>query len=208
MEFDHFAYENGDVDVFCKVNRRWKPWVMVRPSVALMGIAEGERGLFAARDMPTGTVIGRYVGHVLGLEGDRVVERKINRMEKGPEGRYILNVEGVYVDGNCPLQSDLQQLQRTGRVIFPNESWTWPGALVHLANDARNAPYVNNMAILPDGMAVTSCHVPGFAPGNEGESEFLWCYGDPYWEMVADQEAAQKKKRQEAERRERAAKRS
>jgi hypothetical protein len=211
MKFDSFTYTNGNIDVFLFEKGRWKPWVLVRPSAILSGVAKNERGVFAAQNTKKGTVIGRYVGRLIGRAGDPATEACVKKLEDSGKGQYLITLEGIFVDGNQPTQSEQQQLTVAGDVLFPQEEWTYPGAYIHLLNDGRNTPYENNVAVESDGRTVLTRDVPAYSPDAsndvKGDSELCWSYGQNFWTAREELALKEKRNRQSADRSQRAAKR-
>lgn len=213
MEFDSFTHTNGNVDVFHRQNGRWKPWVLVRPSAMLNGIAGNERGVFAAQALEKGTVIGRYVGRLLGRAEDPATQAIERELEDSGQGEYLIRLQGIVVDGNSPTQSEQEQFALAGRVLFQRNQWTYPGAYIHLLNDGRNTPYVNNVAVEPDGRAILTRDVPAYPSSLEAsvdekaDSELCWSYGGQYWVGREESAARERKRQQNANRNLRAAKR-
>jgi hypothetical protein len=213
MKFDSFTYTNGDIDVFVFENGKWKPWVLVRPSAILSNFAGNERGVFAAQNMRKDTVIGRYVGRLLGRSGDSATEAYVRELEESGQGDYLITIEGLFVDGNRPTQVEQEQIAIAGRVLFPQEDWSYPGAYIHLLNDGRNTPYENNVAVNPDGRATLTRDVPAYPASPEAsvdekaDSELRWFYGPSFWSRKEKEAATDRRKRQSADRSQRAAKR-
>ena len=162
--------------------------------------------------MPAGTVFGRYLGFVLGKSGKRAVEKEAKALEDAGKASYLLTIKGIVVDGSRPPQSDEEQLKAAGKVLFPADEYDYPGAYTHLMNDARRTGYDDNVDIDRDGFAVTKVDVPAYDPKGSHEakalSELCWDYTDSYWHMMDAMMAANKKRKGDAARNERSAKRA
>jgi hypothetical protein len=59
-------------------------------------------------------------------------------------GDAIVDIDGYYVNGRQRTQSNEKQEELFGRVIFKQPEWSWPGAFIHLANDAHGTERTNN----------------------------------------------------------------
>ncbi|GAQ91169.1 hypothetical protein KFL_007380040 [Klebsormidium nitens] len=204
---------NKEVDVCLLEGNHCWPWVLIRRSEALRGIGKAnELGLFAARPMPAGTVIGRYMGFLLGKSGNREVEREAKVLEAAGKAAYLLTIRGIIVDGSRPPQSDVEQLAVAGEVLFPADEYEYPGAHMHMMNDGYRTPYPNNVKIDSDGFAITKVDVPAYNPKGsreaKGLSELLWDYRESYWELMDSLLAANKRRKGDEARNERRAKRA
>lgn len=207
-------HPDGTADVYRLVEPDlYELWVVVRPSIALKALGlHGELGVFAAHRMPEGTTIGRYVGRVLGKEKSRLVEEETAALEATDQSDYLLiTLHGLIVDGARPPQSDAEQLACAGQVLFSNADWTYPGAFVHLFNDNKDTGLPENVTVDADGFAVTLDNIPAYRANASDEvnveSELLWPYGNDYWAMISRRQARERRKRSNAERNQRAAKR-
>ena len=189
MEFDHFTYPTGDIDVYRRVLREtvvdtdqsvdqsasvWIAWVKVRES-QIAG-----KGLFAARDFAANETIGRYTGFIIGKASSSdkdPVEILVKKLGAYPEGDAITNVNGYYIDARLPMQSNAEQasLIRRPRAFMPQPNWGWPGAHVHIANDPRGTKHEPNVQLTRGGYLET------LRPVKSGE-ELMWAYGEKYWE--------------------------
>jgi hypothetical protein len=157
--------------------------------VVLKGVGgEDEVGLFAARPMPAGTIVGKYKGYVLGPERKSSVEKEAKALEDAGTGAYLLTMGDIVVDGRRPPQSDEQQQAVARRVLFPAAEQDYPGPRVHLMNDAYRTGYENNVIVNSIGYAVTSVFVPTFDPAASHEanalSKLLSDYGTRFWQVL------------------------
>lgn len=169
MVLDEFKYQDGRVDVHRRLDGRWVPWVHVGASQT----PTHGRGLYALRDFAEGETVGRYTGRILGKASD--VQAYVDALSCAPSGDAIVNVLGYFVDGRRDVQSNDEQLAQFGRVIMRQPDWAWPGAYVHIANDAHGTGRRNNCQVTFGGYLETLHRVPKGA-------ELLWSYGDAYWE--------------------------
>lgn len=186
MEFDHFRYGNGDVDVFRRMEvggvRQWAPWVLVRDSAVVDG---GGKGLFAARAFPPNTCLGRYVGEIMGRAADEATLRAKDRRVHNGRGDAIVAIKGYLVDGRRPLQSNDVQVARFGTEVINATKWEYPGVHAHFCNDATGTGRSNNCRMMPAGYLVTTKAVPAYR-ANNAASELLWSYGTEYWGVHKD----------------------
>ena len=181
-DLDYFKYANGDVDVFRRTTRGWELWVLVRESVA---IPRGGKGLFAGRAFSKGDRIGRYVGRILGKARDP----KLMDVTYTVEGDAIIDLGGYLIDGRRKVQSNDIQKEKFGKVVLKQPEWSWPGAYVHLANDARGSGHKNNARITPKGHMELTRRLPAYDASKPHaqnvSSEILWSYGRDYWRNTA-----------------------
>lgn len=186
MDLDEFKYANGDVDVFLRVGNAWVPWVLVRPST----IPGAGKGLFAAQPFPAGTCIGRFVGKILGRAADAADDARVHRMSQTVAGDAIVNVNGFFVDGRQPVQSNAAQEGRFGRVVFRQPDWSWPGVHAHLANDSRGTRLRPNTHLSTGGYLETTRRTPAYDSSlphaHNSASEILWSYGHAYWDTIGN----------------------
>ena len=182
MDFDHFTYANGNVDIYCRAGSNWVLWALVRDSVV---VPRGGKGLFAARPFAEGQCVGRYVGRVLGRPSDPAVQRASQTVH----GDAIVTIQGFDVDGRRPVQSNEEQLRLCGRVIFKQPNWSWPGVYAHIANDAWGTGREYNAMVTQGGYMYAKRRIPSYdfarPHSQNGASEILWPYGPGYWEETA-----------------------
>lgn len=181
LVLDYFRYGNGDVDVYRKVGRAWQLWVLVRDSVLI----SGGKGLFAAKSFARDEFVGRYVGEILGKAADARVRREAERRTLTVDGDAIVNIAGFFVDGRRPVQSNAVQLDRFGTVVLPQPQWGYPGAYVHICNDARGTGRPNNCRLTFGGYLEATRAVPAYRfdvpHSRNAASELVWSYGGEYW---------------------------
>jgi hypothetical protein len=171
----------GDINVYRRVEGAlvegalpWIRWVHIRSA------GECGKGLFASRDFQPGETIGRYVGHVMGRaaregEVDGPTDLAARWMGRTVTGDAITNVNGFYIDGRRPVQSNDEQIQLVGEIVLEQPNWAWPGAYIHICNDPRGSSRTANVTITELGFAEAAEFIPR-------DAELLWEYGDKYWE--------------------------
>jgi len=173
MEFNSFPTGR---DVFRRVEGpivdgestyKWIPWVHIRSA------GECGNGLFASRDFRPGEIIGRYVGHVMGRVSE--VQTHADWLGRTVIGDAITNVNGFYIDGRRPVQSNDAQIKLVDEIVVEQPNWAWPGAYIHICNDPRGGSRASNITITELGFAEAMDFIPRGA-------ELLWEYGDEYWE--------------------------
>lgn len=186
MEFDHFTYSCGNVDIFRKVGSNWVPWAMVRDSVA---VPRGGKGLFAARPFEKDECVGRYTGHIMGRRTDPNVARRVERLSHTVQGDAIVTIGGFEVDGRRPVQSNAEQEHLCDRILFKQPNWSWPGVYAHIANDSRGTGMRNNARLTGGGFLEAKRRIPGYnftePHANNVASEILWSYGNNFWKDAA-----------------------
>jgi hypothetical protein len=188
--FHHVMHANGDVDIVLD----GEPYACVRDSC----IAGAGKGLFTCRDLAKGTRIGIYAGAVMGwvsdvrvcdLTSEYITSLDLYINAKTDE-RYV-----IVVDGKHAPQKPRQQLVTLGlahdyimpcEYIAPFDVSDWPGAFVHMANDADGSSghgLVNNCILQSDGVFYATRYVPGtsFDEPDKRASELLHPYGPIYW---------------------------
>jgi len=179
MEFDHFTYSNGDIDIYFRRNHvprstgsssDWIAWVKVRDS-QIAG-----KGLFAARAFKAAETIGRYTGFIIGKASLKSVETEVDTLSATPEGDAISNINGYYIDARRPMQSNAEQasLIMRPRAFMVHPNWSWPGAHVHIANDPRGTKHEPNVHVTRGGFLETLRPIAK-------DEELLWTYGEKYW---------------------------
>jgi hypothetical protein len=192
-----FRYEprpGGDLDIFDKQDGT--PYACVRDSQ----IPGAGKGLYTCRDLKKGTPVGLYCGHVVGWVPTAV--GNASGAKERPDSAYqithTLFIDGVteerwecLVDGARPAQPEHEQrraLNLTPEYPAPFDLAEWPGAYMHLINDADGPCKVpgleNNVQFEEDGMVVAIATVPGSPDPNgpmDPRSELLCGYGAEYW---------------------------
>ena len=144
------------------------PWVHIKQTKS------NGSGLFASCKFEAGETIGRYVGFLIGSTKNESVTAAIKNISESQFGDAIIEVSGIYVDGKQNVQSNAIQTQLFGRVLFDNECWKWPGAYIHMCNDAHRTNQKINIEIDDMGYATATCTI---MPG----SELLLEYGAKWW---------------------------
>jgi hypothetical protein len=185
MVFREHPRGRGDIDIERMVRDQWVPWVLVRDSAAMARLGMRGKGLYAARAFSSGDVIGRYVGRLLGRANDPTIAARVERLSRTPGGDALVTINGFAVNGRKAVQADAAQLADFGKVVFGRDKWPWPGAHIHIANDAHGTTLPNNSVVTPGGYAKAIRDVPAFAPqrtvASNVASELLWSYGEQYW---------------------------
>jgi hypothetical protein len=106
------------------------PWVTVTRSDMLESLGvRGQAGVFAARQFESGETVGRYLGQILGRHKDPRMSAKAESMYAVGTGSFLMGVDGYVVDGSRPPQSDQQQMNMFGRILFPGGRDEYPGSL-------------------------------------------------------------------------------
>lgn len=91
----------------------------------------------------------------------------------------------MVIDAALPVQSDSEQSDVAGTVLFEQTSWSWPGMFAHLANDGRHGQLMDrcNSQVQKQGHLRATGRIPAVDPNNPNwaASEILWDYSDHYW---------------------------
>ena len=182
---DSFVYKNGDVDIFIKHDGAWKLWLVVRESALLKSLGVKQKGLYAATTFPKDTVLGRYVGRILGRVGDPATDQAVDDLSHSMKGDALLELNGFYVDGRRPVQSNEEQRRLFGKIVLKQPDYQWPGMYAHLANDSRGTSRRNTARVTKLGYVKTMRALQPFdfskSIEENAHSEILWSYGPNFW---------------------------
>lgn len=172
--------------------RDQEPWVYIGPSVLLKdhaGSGARELGIFAAREFKLGDPVGMYVGRIVELGAMNTWTALRRASYELCTSKYVvafmntLTRQMLYVDGaRPPLRDDVHSM------VFPRRLYSYPGAHVHMANDAFGFDGVANnctFGVHGEFTAIVES-IPAFDPANPKlESELLVSYGaESYWGQV------------------------
>ena len=192
MEFDHFVYTTGEIDVYRKIGGHWQPWVAVRDSAILGSLGINQHGVYAVRSFRAGERIGRYTGKILGRNGDtQELQERLYRQNRGDALITVFgSANGIVVDGRRPIQSGNAQIDLVGRVVFdPSE---YPGMYAYLMNDPTGTNFQANVQVTTGGYVQALVDIPAF-DFNQSiiqnvSSELIWTY-DQDASFLRDQQA-------------------
>ena len=162
MEFDHFVYETGEIDVYRKIGGHWQSWVAVRDSAILGSIGINQKGVYAARPFRAGERIGRYTGRILGRNGDtQELQERLYRQNRGDALITVFgSTNGIVVDGRRPVQSENAQINLVGRVVFDTSEY--PGMYAHLMNDPTGTNHQASVQVTAHGYVRALVDIPAF----------------------------------------------
>lgn len=194
-----FRYEprsGGDFDIYEKQDGTL--FACVRDSQ----IPGAGKGLYTCRDLKKGDPVGLYCGRVVGWYAPDAADGGGGGGGGGASNAYqithALFIDSktgerweCLVDGARPVQPEREQRQAlnlTPDYPAPFDPAEWPGAYMHLINDADGpckVPGLTNNALLEeDGMVVAIAPVPGSRDPDapmDPRSELLCSYGAAYW---------------------------
>lgn len=151
--------------------RAWEPWVVVARSALLDQLGSTGLGLYAARKLKKGDVIGKYNGTVVGTYNSRSNALRSKRVRNLIEsGRDMIVTRSAHPRG----------------VEVVNGS-TGSAPYLQYANDPRGTGYRANAFLSPGGyMTVAQSEIPAFdidkSLTDNIRSEIRWSYGEDYWE--------------------------
>ena len=183
---DTFRYEllpGGDINVYTMHDGR--PYVCIRDS-SLQG---ANKGVFACVDFHADDETGQYCGAILGRPGCKAGEEsKSDCLIDHVAFTYVSDPDRHWlcvVDGRLPVQDASEQRRVLGlsdKHPVPFGEGAWPGAFMHLMNDAKGPR--NNCAVYANGLTKALRFIPGCSPDAppNPESEMMWSYGDIFWE--------------------------
>lgn len=128
--------------------------------------------MYALREFKRGDVLGRYTGKILSPD------------DSPQDDTYCVFLgddldRQVRVDGNAEPDMPAEQKKITKKLtgreqeLF-DEAWCRAKTYMHKMNDPRNTGAVENVRVLPNGLAVALYEIPKY-------TELLWSYGDAYW---------------------------
>lgn len=175
------------------------PWVVVARSAVLAGLHEQPQlGVYAWQPFPAGSVVGVYLGEVLGSAASTRIKLMVARDLQGPRYNALITVDGHLVNGRTSPwgghASNAKAVIWTGdrareRVLFECSRLSWPGMLAHLMNDSRGSTRGPNVQVTePDGVVQALTNIPAWdiTAGAEGNaaSELLWGYGGNFWTQL------------------------
>jgi hypothetical protein len=191
---EHTYSDDGTIGV----STNGYPWVIVAHSDMLKGLgARGQYGVFAAKRFKGGDVIGRYLGEILGSVQEPGMTGRVEQMYASGTGSFLMTVDGYVVDGSKPVQSDQQQLERFGRVLFPGGREEYPGSFVHMINDFKGTHRTANVELDAFGTLKALRNIPALdlqaSPQIRTRSELVYSYGAPYWSAIADVQASRQR---------------
>lgn len=159
--------------VFRKVNKTWKPWVVVATSALMKRNGATGLGLYAARRFKRDDFVGRYGGTVVGTFAHREAaldsEECKRRVRQGHDKLMTRLAPGGGVE--------LVDGERSGPPFLPR------------INDPRGTMLKPNVTLTPGGwIRVAQASVPTFdldkGVDDNIASELRYEYGDEYWAIM------------------------